>query len=104
MKLLAAITSKSDAPVVADAMSKEGYPSIVISSYGGFLREENAAVFSGIDDIRVNNVIGIIKANTSQSTVDILSEKSFWNYKMPPQVKVSGAVVFTVDIEHLMRL
>ena len=104
MKLLAAITSKSDAPVVADAMSKEGYPSIVISSYGGFLREENAAVFSGIDDIRVNNVIGIIKANTSQSTVDILPEKSFGNYKMPPQVKVSGAVVFTVDIEHLMRL
>jgi uncharacterized protein YaaQ len=104
MKLLVAVTSKSDAPVLASAMSKEGYPATVISSYGGFLREENAAIFSGIEDIRVNNVIGIIKANTSQSTVDILPEKAYGNYKLPPQIKVSGAVVFTVDIEHLMRL
>jgi len=104
MKLIVAVTSKSDAPVVASAMSKEGYPSTVISSYGGFLREENAAVFSGIDDIGVNNVIGIIKANTSQSIVDVLPEKSYGNFKLPPQIKVRGAVVFTVDIEHLLRL
>lgn len=104
MKLVIAVVNKSDAPVVADAMSKEGYPSTLLDSRGSFLGEENTMIFSGIDDARVNKVIDIIRLNTSEKIVDVPPEKAFGNFKMPQCIKVSGAVVFILCADQFMRL
>ncbi|MGI5986488.1 MAG: hypothetical protein GXY01_02560 [Clostridiales bacterium] len=104
MKLLIAVTSKSDAPNVASAMSKAGYPSTIVDSYGGFLKQENAVIFSGIDDTKVGEVMKIVKDNTSGGMVEVPPDASFGDFKLPKRVKKGKAVVFVSDVEQFVRL
>ena len=103
MKLVMAIMSKSDAPVVANVLAKEGYPATVTNSYGGFLHKENAILFSGVDDTKVRYVISIIDENTTEHDVQTSGE-STGSYMMPPKIKVGGASVFVLDVEEFIHL
>lgn len=103
MKLVMAILSKSDAPVVAGVLTKEGYPSTVTNSVGGFLHKENAILFSGVDDTKVRYVISIIGEHTSEHEEQVPSE-STGSYMMPPKIKVGGASVFVLDVEQFIHL
>ena len=103
MKLIMAILSKSDAPAVAAALTKEGYPSTVMSSYGGFLHQENAILLSGVDDTKVRYVIGIIGDNTAEHD-ERPGEPGGGGYMMPPSIKVGGASVFVLDVEQFSHL
>lgn len=104
MKLIIAITSRSDARVVAGAMTKAGYPSTVTDSYGGFSGQGNAMVFSGVDDPKINAVAKIIKDNTSDSVAELSSDAFSGKFKLPPSVKIGGAVVFILPLDQIMRL
>ena len=104
MKFLVAVMSKTDAPLVADAMCRAGYHSTITDSYGGFLKEENAVVFCGVDDTKVADVMRIIKENTSERLVDIPTDVPMGKFKLPPRIKVGRAVVFTFDIDQFVRL
>lgn len=104
MKLVIAITSKSDAHVVAGAMTKAGYPSTVTDSYGGFSGKGNAMIFSGVDDSKINTVTKIIRDNTDETVAELSSHASGGKFKLPPSVKVGGAVVFVLPIEQFLRL
>ncbi len=104
MKLIIAITSKSDAHLVAGAMTRSGYPCTVTDSYGGFSCQENAMVFSGVDDTKLSAVTKIIDENTRDSVVDLTSALSCGNFKLPQSVKIGGAVVFILPLDRMMRL
>ena len=104
MKLLLAITDKTDAPRVANAMSMAGYHSTVADSYGGFLKKENSIIMSAIDDKKVSSALKIIQENTSERIVDVPPDFLLGSFKLPPQVKVGRAVVFLVDVDQFIKL
>lgn len=104
MKLIIAITSKSDARLVAAAMTKAGYPCTVTDSHGGFSCQENVMIFSGVDDSKVSAVTKIIGENTRDSVLDLTSALPCGNFKLPQSVKIGGAVVFILPIDRMMRL
>ena len=104
MKLLIALTNKTDAPVVASAMSMAGYHSTVTDSYGGFLKKENAIILSAIDDTKVSAALKIIRENTSERIEDVSSDLLLGNFRLPTQIKTGRAVVFTLDIDQFAKL
>ena len=104
MKLLIALTNKTDAPVVASAMSMAGYHSTVTDSYGGFLKRENSVILSAIEDTKVNGALKIIQAHTSEMIEDVPADVLLGNFKLPSQIKTGRAVVFTLDIDQFAKL
>lgn len=104
MKLVLAIVSTSDAPVVAGAMSKAGYPATITNSYGGFLQKENAIVFSGVDDAKVQSVVKIIGENTSEKLEETASAAVNGRFKLPPSIKIGRAVIFVLAVEQFFKL
>ena len=104
MKLLIALTNKTDAPVVASAMSMAGYHSTVTDSYGGFLKKENAIILSAIDDTKVSAALKIIRENTSERIEDVSSDLLLGNFRLPTQIKTGRAVVFTLDVDQFAKL
>ncbi len=103
MKLVMAILSKSDAPVVAGVLAKQGYPSTITNSIGGFMHKENAILFSGVDDTKVRYVTSIISEATSGYD-EQGPEMGAGGYIMPDKIKVGGATVFVLDVEQFIRL
>lgn len=104
MKLLIAITDKTDASEVANAMSMAGFHSTVTDSCGGFLKKENAIVMSAVDDKKVSAALKIIQESTSERIVDVPSDFLMGSFKLPPQVRIGRAVVFTLDVDQFFRL
>ena len=104
MKLLVAFTNKTDAPVVASAMSMAGYHSTVSDSYGGFLKKESSMILSAIDDTNVGAALKIIRENTSERIEDLPSDVLMGNIKLPTQIKIGRAVVFTLNVDQFAKL
>ncbi|MFB0919607.1 MAG: cyclic-di-AMP receptor [Oscillospiraceae bacterium] len=104
MKLMVAITDKTDALKVANAMSMAGYHSTVADSYGGFLKKENSVIMSAIDDKKVSAALKILHENSSERIVDVPSDFLMGSFKLPPQVKVGRAVVFMMDVDQFIKL
>ena len=104
MKLLIAVTDKTDASKVTSAMSMAGFHSTVTDSVGGFLKKENAIVMSVVDDKKVSAALKIIQENTSERIVDVPSDFLMGSFKLPPQVRVGRAVVFTLDVNQFIKL
>lgn len=104
MKLLIAVTGKTDAPTVASALSIAGYHSTVLDSYGGFLKKENAVLLSVTEDTKVNAVLKIIRENTSEHIENVPENAILGSFKLPPQVKIGHAVVFTLDVDQFIKL
>ncbi|MEF9970698.1 MAG: cyclic-di-AMP receptor [Oscillospiraceae bacterium] len=104
MKLILAVTSKSDAPGLAREMSKAGYPSTITNSYGGFLQMENAILVSSVDDTRVQEAIRLIGENTSAGNEDVPDNIVSGSIKLPAHVKIGRAIVMVLDVEQFVRL
>ena len=104
MKLLIAVTNKTDAPVVASALSMSGFHSTVTDSYGGFLKKENSIVFSVVDDIKVGAALKIVQAHTSESIEEVPSDFLLGNFKLPSQIKIGRAVAFVMDVQQFIKL
>ena len=104
MKLLIAVADKTDAPKLASALSMAGYHSTVTDSYGGFLKKENAVILSALDDKKVSDALKIIRENTSERVEDVPPDVLMGSFKLPPQVRVGRAVVFTLNIEQFIKL
>ncbi|NLH00582.1 MAG: hypothetical protein GX488_01560 [Clostridiales bacterium] len=104
MKLLIIITSRSEAPAVVSAMSKEGYQSTILNSTGGFLKEDNTVILSGVDDAKVSKVMKLVQENTTEGVYDVPPDVSFGNFKLPKHIKKGRAVVFILDAEQFVRL
>jgi len=85
-------------------MSTAGYHSTVTDSYGGFLKKENSIILSAIEDNKVNGALKIIQAHTSERIEDVPPDALLGNFKLPSQIKMGRAVVFTVDIDQFAKL
>ncbi len=104
MKLIIAITNPSDAPAVSAAMSKAGHPFTTTNSTGGFLHKDNTILFAGVDEKRVGSVLKILRENTNAREEAVSSDINTGSFKLPPQIRVCGAVAFVLDVEQFIRL
>jgi uncharacterized protein YaaQ len=108
MKLLISVINRDDLYGLTDALVRAGYGATVINTTGGFLREGNATLLIGVEEDGIKDVLQIIQENCRSRTKQVVPFPSGPEavdalMVTPVQVRVGGAVVFTVDIERSVR-
>ncbi len=105
MKMLTAIVNKKDAGALADGLKSKGYMFTEIGSTGGFLRAGNTTIILGVEDSRVDEVLGIIRtyAGKRAQTFPTYSEGSSAGQSMA-QVLIGGATVFITPVDRFEKL
>jgi len=103
MKLILAIVSNDDSGAVSSALTRGGFSVTKLATTGGFLM----AFISGVEDEKVDEVIGIIAKHSrrrtqvvpSTSTMDVGMYSSF-----PVEVTVGGSTIFVLNVDRFEKV
>ena len=109
VKLVFAIIHHDDVSYVENKLSMEKFRITKIASTGGFLRSGNTTFLIGVEDDRYERVLEIIRENTKPhkaliNSVTKMDTESGVSAMNPVQVKVGGATIFVVSVEHYEHL
>ena len=108
MKLIIAVVQDKDAPRLVENLIRGGYSATKLASTGGFLREGNSTVLSGVDDADTDKVVEVIK-KTCRAREQLVTPvtpvgpgESYVPY--PVGVVVGGATVFILPVERFLKI
>lgn len=108
MKLVIAVIQDKDANRLLEGLMQAGFGATKLASTGGFLREGNTTLLVGVEDERVDEVIGIIRrtCKAREQLVTPLapmsgSAESYLPY--PIEVQVGGATVFVLQVDRFEK-
>ena len=107
MKMLIAIVNNDDCPTVLSEITREGFSATKLSTSGGFLRAGNATLLMGVEEDKVDQLIGIIGKFCSKRKELVQTTPAFntdFIVSMPVEVHVGGATVFVLDVEQFVKL
>jgi uncharacterized protein YaaQ len=109
MKLVAAIVHSEDAAALVDALLEREYRATRLHSSGGFLKQGNATILVGVEDDRVDDVLGVISANCKSrrqfvNPMPPIMEPGEFYMPYPVEVEIGGATVFVLPVERFERL
>ena len=91
-KMVISIVHPEDTQNVVKALNAVGFRVTQASTMGGFLRQGNVTLLTGVEEDQVDQVMEIVKANTKAR-----SRKGWW--LRPGKHKTGAATVFVVDME-----
>ena len=108
MKLIIAVVQDKDSNRLSNALIGEGIRATKLASTGGFLRSGNTTFMIGIEDDRVNDVIGVIKSNCKVrdqlvTPVSPMGGTTDSYIPFPVEVQVGGAAVFVLPVENFVH-
>jgi len=109
VRLIIAVVQDKDAGRLLQSVVGLGLKATKLASTGGFLREGNTTLLVGVDDDRVDAVLGVI-ADTCKARKQLVSPMapiggpvdSYVPY--PVEVLVGGATVFVLDVARYDKL
>ena len=105
MKLILAIMSNDDSPMVSSALNKDGFQVTKLATTGGFLR--NTTLICGCEDEKVENAISIIEKYSSKRT-ELVPNTAGYDMShfatFPLEVQVGGAVIFVLDVDQFIKV
>ncbi len=109
MKLIVAIVHNEDAGALVNALLERDHRATRLQSSGGFLKQSNATVIVGVDEDRVEEILGIIRENCTSRTQIVnpmppIMEPGEFFMPYPLEVEVGGATVFVLPVERFERL
>lgn len=107
MKLVLAIVSSDDSSMVNSSLTQAGFQATKLATTGGFLKAGNTTFLIGTDDDKVEQVISLIRAQSSRRTQMMpgstnLDGGMYASY--PIEVAVGGATVFVLDVDRFEKL
>lgn len=108
MKLVIAIVQNDDAGPLSDALREQNYPSTLISTTGGFLREGNSTFLVGVNEDQVDPLFSLIKESCKTRTQLVnpmppVVEPGELYLSQPVEVQVGGATVFVMDVQRFEK-
>lgn len=109
MKLLVAVIQGKDAEGLLHRLGARGYQATRVDSAGGFLKECNATVFVGVQEVHLPEVMNIV-ADCCQARTRFVNplipvvEPTEFYVTDPVEVEVGGATVFVLDVERYERI
>jgi uncharacterized protein YaaQ len=109
MKLVLTVVQEKDAGRLIDALTEAGVQATMLASTGGFLREGNATILTGVEDAQTEPVLAVIK-RICQRREQLMTPippvvepvDSYVTY--PVKVEVGGAIVFVLNVERMERV
>ena len=109
MKLVIAIVQNEDNQKLNDALVKQGFRSTRLATSGGFLRTGNTTVMIGVEESKLEEVLGIIESvcKARKQTVSAVApsvDTTGFYIPYPVEVSVGGATVYILDVEQFRRM
>ena len=109
MKLVMAVVQGKDVEGLMLALRSANYRATQINSSGGFLRENNVTIMTGVQDNQVPDVFRIIQENCYTRTQYVnpllpIMEPGEFYMPNPVEVQVGGAAVFIVNVNRYERI
>ncbi len=109
MKLVIAVVHNEDAGTLVDALLEHEHRATRLHSSGGFLKQSNATIVVGVEDDRVEEILGIVRENCTARTQIVnpmppIMEPGEFFMPYPLEVEVGGATVFVLPVERFERL
>lgn len=104
-----AVVQEKDAGRLIDALMEADVQATMLASTGGFLREGNATILSGIEDHQVDVVLGVIgrvcqRREQLMTPIPPVMEPVDSYVTYPVKVEVGGAIVFVLHVERMERV
>ncbi|NBI30788.1 cyclic-di-AMP receptor [Chengkuizengella marina] len=104
MKLIIAVVQDKDSNRLSNALIKSNFRATKLASTGGFLKAGNTTFMIGVEDEKIDEAIGVIKANCKVrdqlvSSVSPVGGTTDSYIPFPIEVQVGGAAVFVVPVE-----
>jgi uncharacterized protein YaaQ len=109
MKLVIAIVQDDDAANLVARLTKEGFRVTKLATTGGFLRAGNTTLLVGVEEEKVEKVIGTIKGlcetrkQVVTSTSPVAGTTGVY-VPYPIEVSVGGATIFVVDVDKFVKI
>jgi uncharacterized protein YaaQ len=108
MKLVLAVVQDKDANRLVEALGNEGFQSTKLSSTGGFLREGNTTIITGIQDDQVDHALDVIKNNCQQreqmvAPISPMGGNADSYIPKPVKIEVGGATVFVLPVDSFFQ-
>ena len=109
MKLVIAVIQGKDVEALLNALRANGYRATQINSSGGFLRENNVTILTGVNDAQVPDVFRLIEENCYTRTQYVnpllpIMEPGEFYMPSPVEVQVGGATVFVLPVVRYERI
>lgn len=108
IKLVLAIVQEKDVGRLIDALTEDGIQATMLASTGGFLREGNSTILTGVEDQQVEQVLATVQRCchrreqfVSPMPPAVEPVDSYVTY--PVKVEVGGAIVFVLQVEQMTR-
>lgn len=109
MKLVISIVQDQDANDLIDVLTDNGYRVTKLATTGGFLKAGNTTLMIGVEDEKVDNVMGIIeevcKTRKQMVTSPAPTAGATGVYMpYPVEVRIGGATIFVVDVDKFAKI
>jgi uncharacterized protein YaaQ len=109
MKLIIAIVQDDDAGELIDVLNDEGFRVTKLATTGGFLKAGNTTLMIGVEQEKVDKVLGVIEdvCKTRDQVVTSPSPVAGSTgvyVPYPVEVEVGGATVFVVDVDKFIKI
>ena len=109
MKLIIAIIQDEDHHKLNRLLMEKGFRATRLATSGGFLRAGNTTMMIGVENERVEEVLGLIeqvwkpRKQTVTAPAPTVDTSGFF-IPYPVEVTVGGATIFVLDVEQFKRL
>ena len=107
MKLIIAIVQDEDSARLVRGLMDGGYGVTKLATTGGFLMAGNTTFISGVDDEKVDTVIGIIAKYSSRRTQIVPSTSTMevgMYSSFPVEVTVGGSTIFVLNVDRFEKV
>ena len=108
MKLLIGIINNDDASELLSEITRASFRATKLATSGGFLRAGNVTVLVGVEDERLDELVGIFENCCSKRTQMVPTVPPFigegFVNTAPVQISIGGATIFVIDVEKYIKL
>lgn len=107
MKLIFAIVSNDDAPILVSSLIEAKYQVTKLATTGGFLKAGNTTLLVGTDDEKMDHAIEIIGSHSRRrrQSMPILRPSEIGAFDTQTvEVIVGGATIFVMDVAKFLKL
>jgi uncharacterized protein YaaQ len=109
VKLIVAVVHNEDAKAFIDALLAREFRATWLHSSGGFLKQSNATILIGVEEAKIDEVVGLIREHCHTRTqtcspIPPIMEPGEFFLPYPLEVEVGGAVIFILPVERFERL
>ena len=88
---------------VTEELNRDGISVTRISSKGAYLKAGNVTLIIGVDKMRVDHALEVIRKNTKKRNITF--HDMYGNVRgMPLEITIGGATVFVLDVEQFIKM